>query len=80
MAAAHRRAVDHDDLRRRIAAGELETVDLHDCDLSREAAEAVLRDGVARCGPHSPCRALVLEACAVRGTPWSTAAGAETGG
>ena len=71
---AHRRLVDVDEARAtkdKVVAGEIDTVDLRDCDLSREAAQIVLRDCVARCGPHAPCRTLVLDACAVRGAPWS---------
>ena len=76
---AHRRLVDVDEARaiqEQVVGGELQQIDLRGCDLSREAAQTVLRDCVARCGPHSLCRTLVLDACAVRGAPWSTLAGA----
>lgn len=78
---AHRRLVDADEARaisEQVVGGELQKVELRDCDLSHEAAQTVLRDCVARCGPHSLCHTLVLDACAVRGAPWSTVAGAGT--
>ena len=78
---AHRRLVEADQARaiaEQVVGGELQKVELRDCEMSHEAAQTVLRDCVARCGPHSLCRTLVLDACAVRGTPWSTVAGAGT--